>query len=417
MTDRERNLLQQKSETRKQAKKEIYPKKKANKLSTILQRLGNRTVQRLVQRRGEGAFQLDEDTAGRINRARGSGAPLDSQLQMEMSDQMGFDLSGVRVHNSPEADTLNRQLSAKAFTTGQDIFFKEGSYNPQSSSGRELISHELTHVVQQGTGQVKSEGGMTVNAPGDQFEQAADGVAKELSSAPVPSVQTQETEEEEEELQLKPDESAALNGFLQRQEEEEEEELQLKRDETAALDGFLQRQEEPEEEEELQLKRDETAAPEGILQRDEEEEPTARSTSSSYTDTGPMPQQDISLLNEITSGGDTGKQESQTETQGSPVSSAGPASSNSGASMPRSGKSSMPYADEGSTSAPDISILNEITSKGETDNEVSPPAGGGSPVSSGMTKSSAGNEGMPYTDSPGMPHMGVSLLDEIEEKE
>ena len=57
---------------------------------------------------------------------------------------MGHDLSGVRVHTSPEADDLSHQLGAKAFTTNQDVFFREGAYEPHSSAGQELIAHELT---------------------------------------------------------------------------------------------------------------------------------------------------------------------------------------------------------------------------------------------------------------------------------
>jgi hypothetical protein len=117
-----------------------------------------------------------------------------------MGDSFGQDFSGVRVHSSPEADDLNHQLSAKAFTTGQDIFFREGAYAPGSSGGQELIAHELTHVVQQSTGAVSSGGaGMTVNPPGDSFEHEADHVASTLGAA---GVQRQAEEEEEEQVQM-----------------------------------------------------------------------------------------------------------------------------------------------------------------------------------------------------------------------
>jgi hypothetical protein len=170
---------------------------------------------------------------------------------------MGHDFSGVRVHASPEADSLNQDLSARAFTTGQDIFFKQGEYKPASSEGQELIAHELTHVVQQSTGQVSSSGGgMRVTAAGDAYEQEADAVAKQAVSA-GPEIQAKrdqsiQRQSEEEEMMLKRDDA------LQRQEEEEE--MMLKRDDMA------QRQE---EEEEMMLKRDDT------LQRQEEEEDPA----------------------------------------------------------------------------------------------------------------------------------------------
>jgi hypothetical protein len=152
-------------------------------LRRLQRQYGNRYVQRVVelaQRRGSGkGFQLDDETAGRISRARGGGQPLDSAVQAHMSEALGHDFSGVRVHTDPEAHTLNRQLSARAFTTGQDIFFRQGEYNPGSGSGRELIAHELTHVVQQSTGRVSGDDrGMTVRPAGDAFEQEAEALGR-----------------------------------------------------------------------------------------------------------------------------------------------------------------------------------------------------------------------------------------------
>jgi len=155
--------------------------------------IGNQAVQRLLaQRRGDGAFELDDTTANRINSARSGGQALDRQVQDEMGSALGHDFSHVRVHISGEADALNQQLSAKAFATGSDLFFREGAYNPGSSSGKELLAHELTHVVQQSSGAVSGGGKMTVNAPGDRFEQEADAVANAVSrSMASPQVQAQ----------------------------------------------------------------------------------------------------------------------------------------------------------------------------------------------------------------------------------
>ncbi|TMC55582.1 MAG: DUF4157 domain-containing protein [Chloroflexi bacterium] len=67
-----------------------------------------------------------------------------------METHFGADLSGVRVHADGEAQTLNRELDAQAFTVGSDIFFDEGKFSPSSSEGQGLLAHELTHVGQQG---------------------------------------------------------------------------------------------------------------------------------------------------------------------------------------------------------------------------------------------------------------------------
>ncbi len=87
-----------------------------------------------------------------IERARGGGRPLPDVLLARMEQSFGVDFSGVRVHSDSQSDTLNRSLNARAFTTGHDLFFRRGEYNPESRRGQELIAHELTHVVQQNGG-------------------------------------------------------------------------------------------------------------------------------------------------------------------------------------------------------------------------------------------------------------------------
>jgi hypothetical protein len=111
----------------------------------------------ILQRReaiAVGDTSTDLDTT--INSARGSGQPLDAGLQCSMGQAMGADFSGVRVHTDAQSDQLNQSIQAKAFTTGQDVFFRQGTYEPGSREGQELIAHELTHVVQQSGGVQRS---------------------------------------------------------------------------------------------------------------------------------------------------------------------------------------------------------------------------------------------------------------------
>ena len=77
---------------------------------------------------------------------------LPPQVQHEFQTQMGHDFSDVRVHVG-HAPTL---LGAQSFAHNNNIYFAPGSYNPHSIEGRELIGHELTHVVQQRGGMVPS---------------------------------------------------------------------------------------------------------------------------------------------------------------------------------------------------------------------------------------------------------------------
>ena len=92
-----------------------------------------------------------------LNRAKGGGLPLDRAFRGKVEPEMGADFSGVKVHTDSEADQLSQSIQAKAFTTGEDIFFKKGEYEPGSQQGQELLAHELTHVVQQNYHQPQSQ--------------------------------------------------------------------------------------------------------------------------------------------------------------------------------------------------------------------------------------------------------------------
>ncbi|WP_158263753.1 eCIS core domain-containing protein [Deinococcus arcticus] len=90
----------------------------------------------------------------RIQAKRGSGNPLPESIQRHLEQGLNHDLSRVRIHDDVEADTLARSVNALAFTTGSDIFFQSGKFNPNSQSGLELLAHEVTHTVQQSQGRV-----------------------------------------------------------------------------------------------------------------------------------------------------------------------------------------------------------------------------------------------------------------------
>ncbi|HYU35974.1 MAG TPA: DUF4157 domain-containing protein [Thermoanaerobaculia bacterium] len=177
---------------------------------------GNRYVQRFLQRSGMGlgGGPVSSETEGAIERARGTGRALDSTTRSSLEESMGADFGNVRVHTGPQAEALNQSLSARAFTTGSDVFFARGEYQPGSSAGRELLAHELTHVVQQGAAsevrrkcaeceeeerKAGAAGGapalqakLVVGAADDPYEREADEVARQVMRAPAvqsPAVQ------------------------------------------------------------------------------------------------------------------------------------------------------------------------------------------------------------------------------------
>jgi hypothetical protein len=94
---------------------------------------------------------------------QGGGRPLDGGSRDRFERQFGADLSGVRIHNHDPAHQMARGIGARAFTIGSDIGFAQGRHNPGTEDGRELLAHELAHVVL-GHGGVRRDGDKTATA-------------------------------------------------------------------------------------------------------------------------------------------------------------------------------------------------------------------------------------------------------------
>ncbi|QSV66792.1 MAG: DUF4157 domain-containing protein [Aphanizomenon flos-aquae DEX188] len=132
--------------------------------------------------KGEMAATPNLETS--IQGARGSGQPLDENIRQPMEKAFGgVDFSQVKVHNDAVSDQLNQSIQARAFTTGQDLFFRGGEYNPSSRGGQELIAHELTHVVQQvGGSSLQRRAGISVQRKCDACEAEEAEVVNKTSS-------------------------------------------------------------------------------------------------------------------------------------------------------------------------------------------------------------------------------------------
>ncbi|MEN3361876.1 MAG: hypothetical protein V7637_5858, partial [Mycobacteriales bacterium] len=132
----------------------------------------------------QGAGPLDPDTGAAIDSARGGGWTLPDGLRAEIEHHLGVDLRPVRLHTGQQAAALTDSVQAEAFTTGNDIFFGAGRYDPVGRGGRELLAHELTHVAQQATGGVSIQHqDAEVSHPDDAAEVEARGVASRIASA------------------------------------------------------------------------------------------------------------------------------------------------------------------------------------------------------------------------------------------
>jgi hypothetical protein len=146
----------------------------------LQRRYGNRYVGQVLRQAGAvGSDGGGVDAIERsIDRASGGGQGTDHSTRTRMESAFGADFSGVRIHTDARADGLSQSLRARALTTGRDVFFRQGEYSLGASSGRELLAHELTHVVQQNGDGIQRK--MTVSEPGDAHEIEADQMARAI---------------------------------------------------------------------------------------------------------------------------------------------------------------------------------------------------------------------------------------------
>jgi|GEM_PF-5747244 len=288
---------------------------KAAVMQRMQQTHGNRAVHRFLQRSaaGSGATATEEvPIADRIRSRAGGGSSLDAGVQRQLESGIGADMSGVRVHTDPEADNMTKSVDAVAFTTGNDIFFRSGTYNPGSEQGMRLLAHEATHTVQQSQGPVSgtpSAGGVSISDPSDSYEQAAEASAARVvsgqSAAPAqrmassaPSVQRAEDDEEvqamrastynstpvqraEDEEEVQTMRASTYNSTPVQRAAEDEEEVQTMR--TATYSSMPSVQRAAEEEEEMQTMRASTYSSMPSVQRAEDEEEMQTMRTSTYS--------------------------------------------------------------------------------------------------------------------------------------
>ena len=92
------------------------------------------------------------DLDARIQALKGSGQPLPNSVRAFFEPRFGHDFGRVRIHADGRAADAARSVNARAFTVGRDVVFGTGEYRPGTTSGKQLLAHELAHVVQQNPG-------------------------------------------------------------------------------------------------------------------------------------------------------------------------------------------------------------------------------------------------------------------------
>ncbi len=80
------------------------------------------------------------------------GQALSPEARSFYEPRFGYDFSNVKIHDDTVAAKSAQSINALAYTSGNNIVFNSGQYSPNTESGKRLLGHELTHVVQQGKG-------------------------------------------------------------------------------------------------------------------------------------------------------------------------------------------------------------------------------------------------------------------------
>ena len=113
---------------------------------------------------------------------RSSGQSLPPSARTFFEHRFGHDFSRVRVHVGPEAERSAREIGAAAFAVGNDIAFGAGQFRPTTPAGRQLIAHELAHVVQHRTGAPETVRRQLIYASGYASPYPSDSDAAEIAS-------------------------------------------------------------------------------------------------------------------------------------------------------------------------------------------------------------------------------------------
>jgi Domain of unknown function (DUF4157) len=113
-----------------------------------------------------------------------TGQNLDTGAREILEPKFGHSFENVKIHAGGRADQMTKAVNARAFTTGQDVYFRQGEYQPQSAGGLHLLAHELTHTIQQSRGSVSGNSigdGLALSDPNDAFEQEASSAADSVT--------------------------------------------------------------------------------------------------------------------------------------------------------------------------------------------------------------------------------------------
>jgi hypothetical protein len=170
------------------------------------------TAQRKETGAATGGFTAPPSVSRAISR---SGNALDSNAKTFMESRFNRSFDNVQVHTDSDAASSARDISARAYTSGNHIVFGEGQYQPNSEGGRHLLAHELTHVVQQSDTIQRAEmcdaNGYCWNEP-DQIQTSGPNASYSPSQTSGPNASYSPSQTSEPNASYSPSQTSGLNA-------------------------------------------------------------------------------------------------------------------------------------------------------------------------------------------------------------
>jgi outer membrane protein OmpA-like peptidoglycan-associated protein len=122
-----------------------------------------------------------------VNQAlRSPGQPLDTSTRNFMESRFRYDFSQVKIHTNSIAAESARKVNAHAYTVGNSVVFARGQYTPDTTAGRKLLAHELTHTIQQApAGRSALQSKLNIGAINTPEETEAEHVAEQVANGAV----------------------------------------------------------------------------------------------------------------------------------------------------------------------------------------------------------------------------------------
>lgn len=124
----------------------IQMKSEGAEVTPWLQRFGNNEA---LQAKADHGVEAPSWLENQLRDSKVSGNSFNGASRSFMEKRFGVDFSDVKIHTGDRADELSRSINARAFTHGRDLFFANQQFDPETNTGKRLLAHELTHVVQQ----------------------------------------------------------------------------------------------------------------------------------------------------------------------------------------------------------------------------------------------------------------------------